>query len=225
MHTFRSARSAIVVTMVSTALAALAAPQLAAGGAPAAPRGGGQGGAQGGGQRGAGPAGPAMTLTTTGWPDGGQIPAKYTQAGDQVSPALTWANAPAATVSFVVHMHDPDAALNRGTDTQVHWLVWNIPGTAKGLPEGVMQGSQLPDGSRQISATGPLYRGPGAPATGPMHHYTIEVYALDSKLDVQPATAAQPAAAAVDTRASVFKAMAGHVIGKAVYVGLFHRPS
>ena len=222
MHTFRSARSAIVMTMVSTALAALAGQQPAAGAAPSAPQGGGQGG----GQRGAGPAaGPAMTLTTTGWPDGGQIPAKYTQAGDQVSPALTWANAPAATVSFVVHMHDPDAALNRGTDTQVHWLVWNIPGGVKGLPEGVMHGSQLPDGSRQISATGPQYRGPGAPATGPMHHYTIEVYALDSMLDVQPSTAAQPATAAVDTRASVFKAMAGHVIGKAVYVGLFHRPS
>jgi len=45
-----------------------------------------------------------------------------------------------------------------------HWLVWNIPGTAKGLPEGVMQGSPLPDGSRQISATGPVYRGPGAAA-------------------------------------------------------------
>lgn len=167
-------------------------------------------------QRGGG--GPAMTLTTTAWPDGGPIPAKYTQAGEQVSPALTWSNAPAATASFVLHMHDPDAALNRGTETQVHWLVWNIPGSAKGLPEGVPQGAQLPDGSRQISATGPVYRGPGAPATGPMHHYTIEVYALDTMVDVQAA------ATAPETRSNVFKAMAGHVLGKAVYVGLFRRP-
>lgn len=167
-------------------------------------------------QRGGG--GPAMTLTTTAWPDGGPIPARYTQAGEQVSPALTWANAPANTASFVVHMHDPDVALNRGTDTQVHWLVWNVPGSAKGLPEGVPQGAQLPDGSRQISATGPVYRGPGAPATGPMHHYTIEVYALDAMVDVQPA------ATAPETRTAVFRAMAGHVLGKAVYVGLFRRP-
>ena len=202
-------RLAMALTIVWTICVVAAAQQT-----PAAP-----GGARGGG-------GPAMVLTTTAWPDGGQIPAKYTQAGEQVSPALTWTNAPAATVSFVLHVHDPDAALNRGTDTQVHWLVWNIPGTAKGLAEGVQQGPRLPDGSRQISATGPVYRGPGAPATGPMHHYTIEVYALDSTVDIEPATAAQPAAAAVDTRASVFKAMAGHVLGKAVYVyvGLFRRP-
>src|SRR5258705_6851466 len=101
-------------------------------------------------QRGGG--GPAMTLTTTAWADGTQIPAKYTQAGDQTSPELKWANAPAATQSFVLHMHDPDAALNRGTDDQVHWLVWNIPGTSTGMAEGVKAGAELPDGSRQISA-------------------------------------------------------------------------
>lgn len=209
----RAARSFVVATIMSIALVTTGAQQAPtpAGGAP-----------QGGPGRGGG--GPAMTLTTTAWADGTQIPARYTQAGEQVSPALTWTNAPAATVSFVVHMLDPDVAINRGTETQVHWLVWSIPGTAKGLAEGIPQGAQLPDGSRQISATGPVYRGPGAPATGPLHHYTIEVYALDTMVDVQPATAAQPAAAAVDTRTAVFKAMAGHVLGKAVYVGLFRRP-
>jgi Raf kinase inhibitor-like YbhB/YbcL family protein len=169
-----------------------------------------------------------MTLTTTAWPDGGPIPAKYTQAGEQVSPALSWTNAPAGTVSFVVHMHDPDVSINRTSDTQVHWLAWRIPGTAKGLPEGVPQGAEQPDGMRQISATGPVYRGPGAPATGPQHHYTIEVYALDTMLDVQPsgpATDAKPqGVVAVETRANVFKAMSGHILGKAVYVGLFRRP-
>jgi Raf kinase inhibitor-like YbhB/YbcL family protein len=168
--------------------------------------------------------GPPMTLTTTAWADGSQIPAKYTQAGAQISPELKWTNAPAATQSFVLHMHDPDAALNRGTDDQVHWLVWNIPATSTGMPEGVKAGADLPDGSHQISASGPSYRGPGAPATGPMHHYTIEVYALDTKLEVQPSSSAQPAAAALETRASVMKAMQGHVLGKAVYVGLFRRP-
>lgn len=168
-------------------------------------------GGRGGGQ-------PAMTLTTTAFPDGGQIPVKYTQAGEQISPALTWTNAPANTASFVLHMHDPEVARNRTTEDQVHWLVWNIPASATGLPEGVPQGGELKDGSRQISATGPVYRGPGAPATGPMHHYTFEIFALDTKLDVPPA------ADAFETRTNVMKAMQGHVIGKAVYMGLFRRP-
>jgi Raf kinase inhibitor-like YbhB/YbcL family protein len=172
--------------------------------------------AGGGGQRGGGS--PPMTLTTTAFPDGGQIPVKYTQAGEQVSPALTWTNTPPGTQSFVLHMHDPEVARNRTTDDQVHWLVWNIPATATGLPEGVPQGAELKDGSKQISATGPVYRGPGAPASGPMHHYTFEIYALDTKLDV-------PAAAdAFETRKNVMAAMQGHVLGKAVYMGLFRRP-
>jgi Raf kinase inhibitor-like YbhB/YbcL family protein len=161
---------------------------------------------------------PAMTLTTTAFPDGDPIPVKYTQAGEQVSPPLTWTNVPPNTASFVVHMRDPDVARNKTTEDQVHWLVWNIPGTATGLPEGVPKGAELPDGSRQISASGPVYRGPGAAASGPMHHYTFEVYALDTKLDVQPG------ADAWETRTALMKAMQGHVLGKAVYVGLFRRP-
>jgi Raf kinase inhibitor-like YbhB/YbcL family protein len=177
------------------------------------PSGGGQPPAQ------AQPPRPPMTLTTPAFQDGREIPAKYTQAGDQVSPALNWSNVPPNTQSFVLHMRDPDVARNKGTEDQVHWLVWNIPGTATGLPEGVPKGEQLPDGSRQISASGPVYRGPGAPANGPLHHYTIEVYALDTKLDVTPG------ADAWETRTKVWAAMQGHVLGKAVYVGLFRRPS
>jgi Raf kinase inhibitor-like YbhB/YbcL family protein len=109
-------------------------------------------------------------------------------------------------------------ARNRGTEDQVHWLVWNIPGTATGMPEGVPQGATRPDGSQQISASGPVYRGPGAPAVGPVHHYTFELYALDTKIDVQPG------ADAWETRTKVWAAMNGHVLGKAVYVGLFKRP-
>jgi len=114
--------------------------------------------------------------------------------------------------------------VQRTTDTQPHWIVWNIAGTATGLPEGVKPGGDLPDGSHQISASGPQYRGPGAAATGPLHHYTFEVYALDTKLDVVASTATPVINAALETRASVMKAMNGHVLGKAVYVGLFKRP-
>jgi Raf kinase inhibitor-like YbhB/YbcL family protein len=167
---------------------------------------------------------PPMTLSTTAFPDGAQIPVKFTQAaegaapGEGTSPALTWANAPAGTQSFVLHFHDMEVVRMRTTDDQVHWLVWNIPGTSTGLPEGVKKGATLPDGSFQISATGQVYRGPGAPANGPPHHYTFELYAVDIKLDVQPA------ADAFETRTNVMKAIQGHILGKAVYMGLFKRP-
>jgi len=165
-----------------------------------------------------------MILTIGAWQDGGVIPLKFTQAGEQVSPELKWTNVPAGTVTFVVNMLDPDVSVQRTTDTQPHWIVWNIAGTATGLPEGVKPGGDLPDGSHQISASGPQYRGPGAAATGPLHHYTFEVYALDTKLDVVASTATPVINAALETRASVMKAMNGHVLGKAVYVGLFKRP-
>ena len=180
---------------------------------------------RGGGQRAGGPAGPAMTMTVAGFPDGGPFPVRFSQAaegaapGEGTSPAITWANAPAGTQSFFLHMHDLDLARNRTTDDQPHWVVWNIPATATGLPEGAPKGNPRADGSFQVSATGPMYRGPGAPATGPIHHYVFELFALDTKLDVQPA------ADAFETRANVLKAMQGHILGKAVYGGLFRRPS
>lgn len=179
---------------------------------------------RGGGAAPAAPAAPAMTLTVTGFPDGGQIPVKFTQAapgaapGEGTSPAMSWTNIPAGTQTLVINMRDLDVARNKTTEDQAHWVVWNIPGTATGMPEGVPRGSQRQDGSYQISVTGPVYRGPGAPATGPHHHYMFELYALDTKLDVQPGTDA------FETRSRVFQAMQGHVLGKAVYGGLFRRP-
>jgi hypothetical protein len=159
-----------------------------------------------------------MTLVSVAWPDGGQIPAKHTQAGEETSPALSWSNAPEGTASFVLIVHDLEAATGNGTDDILHWMLWNIPPTATSLPEGVPRGAQLTDGTRQISATGPNYRGPGAPASGPAHHYVFELFALDTMLDI-PAVGASPP----QTRAAVVAAMAGHVRGKAAYVGLFKR--
>ncbi len=170
------------------------------------------------------PAGPAMTMSIAGFPDGGQIPVRFSQAaagaapGEGTSPAISWSNAPAGARSFVLNMHDMDVARNRTTEDQAHWVVWNIPASATGLPEGMPKGSQLPNGSSQVSATGPMYRGPGAPANGPPHHYTFELFALDTTLAVQPT------ADAFETRANVMKAMQGHILAKAVYGGLFRRP-
>jgi Raf kinase inhibitor-like YbhB/YbcL family protein len=159
-----------------------------------------------------------MTLVSSAWPDGGQIPAKYTQADIEISPALSWSNVPDGAVSFALIAHDLDAVAGSGTDDILHWMLWNIPATATSLSEGVPRGAQLADGTRQISATGPNYRGPGAPASGPAHHYIFELFALDTMLDV-PAVGTSPQ----NTRAAVVAAMTGHIRGKAVYSGLFKR--
>ena len=209
--------------LTATVVIALLATGLHA--APQAQGGGGQRG--GGGGRGAGapagaPGGGAapMRLMSNSFIDGGAIPLKYTQAGEQASPQLAWANAPMGTQSYVLHMHDMEGARNKTTEDQLHWLVWNIPAETRALPEGVPMGD-LKDGSHQTSATGNgVYRGPGAPANGPYHHYVFELFALDTKIDV-PANPADP----FDTRAKVLAAIQGHVLGKAVYLGFFRRPS
>src|SRR5215471_10891061 len=205
----------ITVLFVLVALVALCAPVMA--------QGGGQGGGQAAGQGrggGRGPQSPPLLMTTAAFEDGGVVPDKYTQkAGAMaVSPELKWLQVPMGTQSFVLLMHDPEPVLNKGSKMDItHWLIWNIPGTSTGLPEGVAQG-ELPDGSRQVSLRSNSYMGPGAPA-GPYHHYTFELYALDTKLDVPQGTPQQ----AADTRTAVINAMDGHVLGKAVLVARFHQ--
>lgn len=170
-------------------------------------------------QRG-GPRTPPLLMTSPAWEDGGVLPDKYTQAAGAaaVSPEINWSQVPPGTRSFVLLLHDPEPVLNKGVKMDItHWLIWNIPGTATGLPEGVKAGT-LPDGSRQVSLRSNGYMGPGAPP-GPYHHYTFQLYALDTVLDVPQGTPQQAAA----TRTAVFDAMEGHVLGKAELVARFHR--
>ena len=167
-------------------------------------------------QQGKAPPRPGLTLTTLAFADGSEIPPKYTQADpNPVSPKLEWTNVPANTVSFVLILHDPDVAIQKKMDDVLHWMAFNIPGTATSLPEGMPATATMPDGTIQAKnlrgAVG--FMGPGAPAVGPHHHYTFELFALDTKLDLGPDA----------TRADVTKAMDGHILGKGVLVGRFHR--
>src|SRR5579862_461234 len=226
-------RFAIGMVLVVSAASAAGA-QNPPGGAPPTPQGRGRGGGRGGGR---GRAVAVMTLTSIGFKDGESMPKKYSQAGEELSPPLAWSGAPDSAKSFVLIVHDLDGAVGtNGTDDVLHWLAWNIPGTSRSLPQGVSQGPELPDGTRQISVSGPYYRGPAAPATGPVHHYLFELYALDSKIDVPPVATttatgrggAPPTTRAVtpsETRAAILTAMSGHIRGKAVLVGLFRRPA
>jgi Raf kinase inhibitor-like YbhB/YbcL family protein len=197
----------LTILVLIVALAAICIPAMAQGG-------GGQG--RGGGR---GPQAPPLLMTSTAWEDGGVIPDKYTQKGGQMgpNPELKFSQVPMGTQSFVLLLHDPEPVLAKGLMDVTHWLIWNIPGTSTGLPEGVAQG-ELPDGSRQVSLRGNGYMGMGAPA-GPYHHYTFELYALDTKLDVPQGASAQ----AADTRKAVMSAMEGHILGKAILVARFHQ--
>ena len=161
---------------------------------------------------------PGLTLSTTAFEDGGIIPDKYTAAAGAatVSPRLTWTHVPGGVVTFVLLEHDPDTSVNKTTAEILHWMMFNIPGATRELPEGVPVQAQRPDGSIQglnyLHKAG--YAGMGAPAPGPDHHYTFELFALDTKLDLGPSA----------TQTDLLKGMDGHIIAKAVVVGRFHLP-
>ncbi|MCU1337432.1 MAG: family phospholipid-binding protein [Bryobacterales bacterium] len=188
------------------------------------PQGKGPGGAPGGGKGGGrGPAGPVFTVTSPSFPDGGEVPRKHSFYGENKLPQFdfSWVQAgnpvaaPATLQTYVVIFHDIENATAKGPTDTLHWAAFNIPGTAKGLPEGMGTGD-LPDGTRNGPGIGagrgaPGYFGPGA-GPGPFHHYVWEFYALDTKLDLPANT----------TRDEIMKGMEGHVIGKAAYIGRFH---
>jgi hypothetical protein len=161
-----------------------------------------------------------MTLITTAWPDGGFIPQKYAQSGPEISPGIQWSGAPQGVVSYVLTFIDADTVVNGSTDGLLHWMLWNIPGTATTIPQALPQGFELEDGTRQISASGPRYRGPAA-----QHHYILELYALDTKLEIKvpPQGPQDPNPNPQAIRTQMMQAMAGHIRGKAAYVGLFRR--
>jgi Raf kinase inhibitor-like YbhB/YbcL family protein len=169
-----------------------------------------------------------MTLTTSAWKDGGIIPTRYAQGGAEISPPLAWDNVPANTESFVLIMHDLDNITPQNTDGFLHWMLWNIPKDERALPEAIPSAEEGPKGTKQMSSSGPYYRGPAAPASGPVHHYAFDLYALNTTVDVPaqavvhgtgPSMSAIPAT----TEAAVKAAMVGHILGKATLVGLWKR--
>jgi Raf kinase inhibitor-like YbhB/YbcL family protein len=170
---------------------------------------------QRGGRRGGFTLPPMIHISIADFSDGGTIPAKYTCAAGQSSPspAINWTGAPANTQSYVLILHDPDPVLGgSATNDVLHWAIYNIPGDAHGLPEGVKSGD-LPDGSKNLKnmAGRPAYMGPCPPAGHGDHHYTFELFALNAKLDLPDSA----------SRADLMNAMNGKVIAKGVYIGMF----
>ena len=174
------------------------------------------------------PAGPppSLLMWSSSFRDLSRIPTKYTCAATMpppsgprnistgISPMMGWTNAPKGTESFVLILHDPDAHVPKAPTDVTHWIVFNIPATATALGEGITATTPQLDGTLQgTNITGqPGYQGPCAPP-GPPHHYTFELLALDEKLDLPQGA----------TREQIEDAVKGHVLGSAVYIGLFNR--
>lgn len=143
-----------------------------------------------------------IQLTSPAFAPGAAIPRRYSAEGGNHSPPLAW-SAVAGANAFAVILRDPDAP----SGTFTHWLVWNIPGSAGGLPEdgfaGMVQGV---NDARSVGYFGPM------PPYG-LHHYHFQVVALDAPL-------ALPAGADL-TRLNA--AMRGHVLAKGELVGTFRK--
>jgi Raf kinase inhibitor-like YbhB/YbcL family protein len=156
-----------------------------------------------------------LQMSTPSFTDGGLAPDKHTcMVKDPVSPGFTWIDPPTKTVSYVLMFHVPDVHTNKGKDDSFHWAVWNIPGTARGIPEGLPKKTPLADGSQQTVNHGEIGYSPMCGRPGKKLHYMFELFALDIKLDVPPTA----------MRDELLNAMDGHIIGKNVYIGRFSKP-
>lgn len=153
-----------------------------------------------------------LEVTSPVFSNGGSIPQKYTCQGEDSSPALSWSVPPAGTKSLALLVEDPDAPAG----TWVHWIVYNMPPNANGLPEGASQGKasqfHLPQNSIQgkTSFNRADYGGP-CPPTG-SHRYYFRLYALDITLD-KPSL----------NKSALLAAMDGHILATGELMGTYQK--
>jgi hypothetical protein len=152
----------------------------------------------------------SFQISTSAFPSGEMIPKKFTCDGPDLSPPLTWKDAPAATQSFAIIMDDPDAPVG----TWVHWVLYKLPASTNELPEGVEKQEQLASGAlagrndfRKIGYNGPC------PPPGKSHRYYFKLYALDTKLSLNAGA----------TKADLERAMKGHILSRTEIIGRYGR--
>jgi len=154
-----------------------------------------------------------LTLTSPSFGHQGEIPARHTCEGQDVSPALSWSGVPEGTKSFALIVDDPDAPDPKAPKmTWVHWVLYDLPPHGSGLPEGT-RSSNLPPGTREglndWKRTG--YGGP-CPPIG-RHRYFHKLYALEIVLpDLRN-----------PTKARLEEAMKGHVLAQAELMGTYQK--
>ena len=145
--------------------------------------------------------GARLAVTSPAFTSGKTLGERYTQNGENVPPSLAWGRGPSGTQSYVVLAED--SGVNRA-EPIVHWIVYNIPSSARNLSmEGAVEGP-LPNGAVQgKNVMGKMsYIGP-KPPSGQTHPYHFQVFALSTRLDIDPANA---------DRTAVVNAMKGRVL-------------
>lgn len=152
----------------------------------------------------------AFSLSSTAFDAGQAIPRRYTCDGEDTAPSLSWSEAPQGTQAFALIMDDPDAP--RGMFT--HWVLFNLPSTAQGLPEGVPKRERLENGALQgrNDFGGIGYGGP-CPPPGRPHRYRFFLYALDTPLNLRPGA----------SKKQVLDWIQGHILAEAQLVGTYQR--
>ena len=149
----------------------------------------------------------SLEITSNAFENEGAIPSSYSCDGENTSPALSWLKPPDGTQSFALIMDDPDAPLG----TFVHWVIFNIPSSARGLSPAIPKIPQLTEGSiqGQNSASLPGYMGP-CPPTG-THRYFFKLYALDTTLGLTSDA----------KKDDVLSAMEGHILAEGQLMGTY----
>lgn len=156
----------------------------------------------------------SFTITSPAFAENGTIPKRHTGEGEDLSPSLQWSGAPSGTKEFALICDDPDAPV---AEPWVHWVIYKIPGSSKGLPEGVPAQERLrePAGALQGLNTWPKlgYNGPMPPSGHGWHRYFFKLYALGASVNLGPRA----------TKKDLLAAMKGHVLGEAQVVGRYKR--
>jgi len=151
----------------------------------------------------------AIQLTSEAFSDGAMIPKRFTCDGEDLSPPLSWSGLPRETASLALICDDPDAPVG----TWDHWVLFNIPASATGLPVNVPAKATLDDGSvHGNNSWGRLgYGGPCPP--GGTHRYFFKLYALDIALDLKTGA----------TKSQLVTAMEGHILDQGQLMGQYRR--
>ena len=154
-----------------------------------------------------------LTVTTPGWPDGGDIPFENTAYRGNVFPGLAWTAGPAGTKSYAVIMQDTDA--KRDGAPILHWTLYNVPVSVTKLDPGLAPGAK-PQGSSygpNVRGQEQPYAGPRTPP-GPKHHYHLQVFALDTTLTADPGMSYD----------ALTSAMRDHILASGEVIGLGRAP-
>lgn len=151
-----------------------------------------------------------LTVRSAGWDNGGRIPTVHTADGADRSPKIEIAGVPSDVQSFALVFDDPDAPVG----TWVHWVIYEIPGSSRQLPEGIPRTETLPDGAVQgrNSWNEIGYQGP-SPPPGKPHRYFLHLYALSGRTRAAPGLTAE----------ALEKAIGPMVLAKATYLGTYGR--